>query len=181
MNLINQLINIGCVQTGSFILKSGKKTNVYCDLRKIVSYPSIYRKIVNLINEKTILCDYDYIIGVPLSGILYSAPLACKFQKSLLVVRPPKEHGLKKEIEGVFEEGKECVIIEDVITSGKSILETIEVLNRNNLIVKNIITILDRQEGGVEKLTNLGYTVKSLFKLEDLLPISYPKKLQNCI
>jgi uridine monophosphate synthetase len=80
-----------------------------------------------------------------------------------------KDHGAKKMIEGVYTPGQECLIIEDVITTGASVLETVKTVEAAGLIVKDIIGLIDRQQGGAENITGNGYRFHAIFTLQELL------------
>ncbi|XP_026684651.1 LOW QUALITY PROTEIN: uridine 5'-monophosphate synthase, partial [Diaphorina citri] len=84
-----------------------------------------------------------------------------------------KTYGTKKLIEGVYEKGDKCVIIEDVVTSGSSILETINDLKSVGIVVTDVLTIVDREQGGRANLKQLGYTLHSLFTLSSVMDILY--------
>ena len=82
-----------------------------------------------------------------------------------------KNHGTKKLIEGVFSKGQVCVIFEDLITSGSSILETIEPLEEVGMVVRDIAIFLDREQGGRKRLEDKGYRVHSVVTISELLEI----------
>lgn len=80
-----------------------------------------------------------------------------------------KSYGTKKLIEGAFSPGDTCVIIEDVIMSGSSILETVDILKKENIRVTEACAVLDREQGGRKNLENHGIKVKSLFMITQLM------------
>jgi uridine monophosphate synthetase len=84
-----------------------------------------------------------------------------------------KDYGTKKIIEGVFRPGQTCLIIEDVVTSGSSILETIEPLSKEGLITNNIALVIDREHGGKERLELQGLQLHALMTISNLLHILY--------
>ncbi len=84
-----------------------------------------------------------------------------------------KEYGTKKQIEGVFEKGESCLILEDVMTSGSSILETTESLRGEGLQVSDAIVVVDREQGGKERLKEKGIKVHALTTLRDLADLLY--------
>jgi orotidine 5'-phosphate decarboxylase subfamily 1/orotate phosphoribosyltransferase len=124
------------------------------------------------------------IAGVPLGGISYATLIAYLKRLPMIMIRSEqKEYGTLKQIEGeLFDLTKEVILIEDVITTGQSVRETIEILTKYGLKVKQIICILDREAGGVETLRQMGYEVNSLFELKDIMtyvPIQRKLIIQN--
>src|SRR5690625_7971774 len=82
-----------------------------------------------------------------------------------------KGYGTKRMVEGVYHDGQNCLLVEDVITSGKSLEETIEEIERENLVVTDIVVVLDREQGGIERLKNKGYNVHTLFTINEVVEI----------
>ena len=169
-NLINKLKYLGCFKEGEFILKSGKLSNYYLDLRNLISYPiimkelcnEVYNKMVSSVNPNTIICGLPY-AGIPYANtisILYSIPM-------ILLRKEKKQYGTSKLIEGVWNETDEIIIIDDILTTGKSIIEALP--HFNTIKIKKIVVIIDRKEGGSDKLREMGYKVESLYTIDDFL------------
>jgi uridine monophosphate synthetase len=168
-NITEELINVGCVQYGDFTLKSGAKSNIYVDLRIIPSFPSLFKTISNELTQLIISqnIQFDFICGVPFGGLSYATAIALNMNKPTLLVRKEvKTHGTKKNIEGVFQKGQHVILIEDVITSGQSILEIAEILKKEGLNVIHAFVILNREEKGEENLKEI--KLSSVLKLKDL-------------
>jgi orotate phosphoribosyltransferase len=147
--LYQKLIDNRIIIKGDFTLKSGKKSDYYIDIKKTISIPSLYKNIIDLLYEKIIKIDnlnkYS-IIGVPYAGIPFASTLAYKLEIPLLLLRKTqKTYGTEKIIEGETK-NKDIILIEDVITTGKSILETINYLNKLEYNVKYVISIFQRKE-----------------------------------
>src|SRR5665647_443187 len=127
-----------------FTWASGWKSPIYCDNRKILSYPYIRdlikSEMCNLIFQS--YADAEMLAGVATGGIPWGAMAADQLKLPYIYVRPkPKEHGLGNQIEGFYEEGKKVVIIEDLISTGKSSLLVAEVLKNAGLQVEGMVSI----------------------------------------
>lgn len=144
-------------------------------MRSIISYPTLLKKLITFIAEKdkkekkineTNL--YSIICGVPYGAISLATAFSLETNiKSIFIRKEKKEYGTKKQIEGHFTKNEQILLIEDVITSGQSILETIKIIEQNNLKIAKIITIIDREEGGVKMLRDTGYNIEPIFTKSD--------------
>lgn len=129
-----------------FTWASGWKSPIYCDNRMILSYPYardfIKSEICNAVFQ--IYENAEMLAGVATAGIAWGAMAADQLKLPYIYVRPkPKEHGLGNQIEGHFEPQKKVVIIEDLISTGKSSLQVAEVLKKKGLIVDGMVSIFN--------------------------------------
>lgn len=178
MNIIQQLNEIDAIKHGTFTLKSGEISNLYVDLRLTISYPHVIRNITHALWNKVQHLDFDIICGVPYTALPFASGISIEENVPMVMRRKEaKNHGTKKMIEGVFKRGQKCLIVEDLITSGTSILETKADLEAVGLVVTDAVFVLDRQQGGREKLLEAGVTPHSLFTLSDLLENKHPPSL----
>lgn len=169
-SLYQQLYEVGIIQDGEFVLKSGITSPVYIDLRRIISYPELFAQVVDLLAQELSDTSFDHIVGVPYAALPFASGIAVLYQKSMIMPRKElKDHGAKKMIEGVYQKGQKALIIEDVVTSGASILETIATLKSQGLEVDEVIVFLDRQQGAAKKLAAQGVTLRSVCTLSDVL------------
>jgi orotate phosphoribosyltransferase len=127
-----------------FTWASGWKSPIYCDNRKILSFPFIrdYIKseLCNVIFEK--FPDAELLAGVATAGIAWGAMAADQLKLPYIYVRPkPKEHGLGNQIEGSYERGQKVVVIEDLVSTGKSSLQVVEVLKEAGLELAGMVSI----------------------------------------
>jgi orotate phosphoribosyltransferase len=166
------LHDVGAFKFGSFTLKSGIISPIYIDLRVIVSYPQILRKIASLMWKRIEGRRFDCLCGVPYTALPIATVLSLDQDLPMLMRRKEvKDYGTKKVIEGVFQKGQNCLVIEDLVTTGSSIFDTIEPLEKEGLKVTDIIVLLDRQQGGKERISQKGYQLHSVLHMEDLLAI----------
>jgi uridine monophosphate synthetase len=164
--IIQQLHQEGIILHGNFTLKNGNLSPIYVDLRAIISTMDLLKTIAQTAANISVNVSYDRLCGVPYGAVPLATAVALETGKPLIMVRKEiKQHGLQKLIEGNYKQGDVILLVEDVITSGSSILETITQLEAHGLVVKNVLVILDRQEGGVERLQKLGYNVISILQL----------------
>ena len=177
--MINTLKNIGCFKEGEFTLKSGKESKYYIDLRHLVSHPFILKQLSNEINSK--IGNYNGLIcGLPYAGIPYAQTVSILHTRpSILLRKEQKKHGTGRMIEGEYKSGDELVIIDDVLTSGKSIIESLEHLK--DFRIRKIVVIVDREEGGKEMLQNMGYIVESLYKVSDFTTTTLRERIYKTI
>ena len=172
-SLATRLHDIGAIKFGSFTLKSGLVSPFYIDLRPIVSYPDILKKLSDLLYEELQQINhYDYICGVPYSGLSFASATSIANDIPMLIKRKErKQYGTKRLVEGSQQPGDEIVLIEDVVSSGASLLETIEDLDSEQLSIAGILVVIDREQGGTDLLKAEGFRVNSLFTVSQLLEL----------
>ena len=165
--LREKLIECGAVRFGEFTLASGKKSSYYVDIKKA----STKHEILDLMGE--MLASHirgDLIAGVELGAVPLAAITAVKAKKDYLIIRKEKKgYGTSKLIEGDYEEGMTVDIVEDVVTTGGSVLRAIRILRENGLVVNRVICVVDREEGGRENLEREGVELISLITASELL------------
>jgi len=127
-----------------FTWASGWKSPIYCDNRKVLSFPYIREfiksEMCNLVFEK--FPEAEMLAGVATAGIAWGAMAADQLKLPYIYVRPkPKEHGLGNQVEGHFEKGQRVVVIEDLISTGKSSLQVVEVLQKEGMTVEGMVSI----------------------------------------
>lgn len=174
--LIKKILDANLIKFGDFILKSGVKSNVYFDFKSLISYPDLMTEIA--FNLGKLLSDYDknsvVVAGVPMGAIPSASVLSTIYNiPSILIRDDQKSYGLCNIIEGSYKKSdgslKECILIEDVVTTGGSVISTAQKLESLGIKIKEIIVILDRQQGGINNVKKEGYTIKSLFTLNDIV------------
>ncbi|CAH4032693.1 unnamed protein product [Pieris brassicae] len=173
IELALSLYKIDAVKFGEFMTKSGINTPVYFDLRVIVSYPEVMELITSLLYEFAIVdSKFEHVCGVPYTALPIATLLSVKVKKSMLMRRKEaKSYGTKKVIEGHYKVGEKCLIIEDVVTSGSSVMETVNDLRKEGLKAEEAIIILDREQGGRQNLEVNDVKMKALLTMSKLIEI----------
>lgn len=159
-----------------FTWASGWKSPIYCDNRKVLSFPYVRDFI------KSELCneifqgfpDADMLAGVATAGIAWGAMAADQLKLPYIYVRPkPKEHGLGNQIEGHYETGKKVVVVEDLISTGKSSLQVVEVLRKEGMEVIGMVSIFNYGFDVAKKaFEDAGVPYKSLTDYESLISLA---------
>ena len=166
---LQALLDINCIRFGKFTLKNGSISPIYLDMRNLISYPSLMEDLAALMMPH-ISANIDRICGVPYAALPMATVVSMKTQIPLLIKRKEaKSHGTKKIIEGEYKTGDRILLVEDVITSGASLIETIDELEKEGLIIEQIITLVDREQGGSDLLSSKSYALKSLFTISDII------------
>ena len=170
------------IRFGNFTLASGKNSSYYVDLRLIPSYPHQFRKMIknlqNLIIKKTGLDDFDCLASVPTGGLVVTSALAIEIVKPLIYVRSkPKEHGTTKSIEGKISAGMKVVMVDDVVTTGTSVLNGINQLKEVGLLISDLYVIINRLEGGDKALSDIGVQTHQLTDILEITDILFQEKL----
>jgi orotate phosphoribosyltransferase len=150
-----QLLNNFVKRDGSWILSSGATSDIYIDFRKAPSHPFLWKQLVELVAEKINKLDFDYICGVPHGAVPLATALAQRLQMPLLMLRKKaKIHGTKQMIEGEYKHGKPVLLIEDVVTTGKSLNDAKKVLEENKLVVNDTFCLFNRSDREINSLFN---------------------------
>ena len=165
-DIITSFIQKEIIKFGDFTLKSGKKSDIYFDLRTLISYPELMNEIVDILYQKCKDYNFDCICGVAYTGIPIATGMSLKYNIPMIMKRKErKEYGTGKMIEGSFKEGTKCLLIDDVITSGSSLKENMEELEKEGIRVENILVFIDRRDNpDIMK----EYKIDYIFTLEEI-------------
>ncbi len=155
------------IRFGDFTLASGKKSSYYVDLRLVPSYPHQFRKMIKYLQNEIIkdigLNKFDSLVSVPTGGLVIASALAIETVKPLIYVRSkPKDYGTSKTVEGKIHEGMKVVMIDDVATTGGSVVNGIKSLKEVKIKVEDAYVIVNRMEGADEALKDQGVTLHSI-------------------
>ena len=170
------------IRFGDFTLASGKKSPYYIDLRLVPSYPIYYRKMIkglqNIIAEDVGFENFHSLVSVPTGGLVVAASLAIEIVKPIIYVRKEaKEHGTGKAVEGVTCQDMKLLMIEDVVTSGGSVINAIKSIKDEKMTVTDTYAVVDRMEGATEALQAEGVKLHSLLTIKQIAESLFEQKL----
>ncbi|EPB79945.1 hypothetical protein ANCCEY_01011 [Ancylostoma ceylanicum] len=171
-NLLRSMLNSKVFKFGEFVLKSGQTSPIYIDLRECFGYADLMGLACDGLKSLIETADvpFDAIVGVPYAALPYATLVSYRNLKPLIIIRKEaKSYGTKKLVEGLYKKGEKVIVIEDVVTTGGSIRDVVNILRDEGLIVENVFCLLDREQGGVEKLKEHGITLHSLLNMETVL------------
>lgn len=163
--LKDKLVELGAIKFGNFTLTSGKKSNYYVDIKDAATDPDILQEISE---ELAARVKAGKIAGMELGAVPITVATAVKLNMPYLVLRKERSHGTKKLVIGMLEPGEEVELIEDVVTTGGSLLKAAKLVRENGGVVKRAIVVVDREEGGKEMLLENGIELEAVVKISDI-------------
>jgi len=155
---------------GTFKLSSGRVTPYYVDLRIIPSFPDAFRKVseiyVDAIRREIGGKGFDRVSGIPLAGMAFAVLVAFHFNKPFLYVRQKRRlRGRERKVEGVLMPGDRVLLIDDLVTTGLSLERAALAIKAEGGVVTDAFVLLDREEGGRERLARNGITLHSVLRI----------------
>lgn len=157
---------------GDFVLRSGRRSSWYLDKYRFETEPEILRALGVRLADATREHEPEAVrlAGPALGAVALAASAALASDLPFIIVRgETKEYGTAKRIEGPFERGELVCLIEDVVTSGGALAEAVSALRDEELVVRNAVCVVDREEGGSDALARLGVRLRALFRASELL------------
>ncbi len=175
--LVLLLNKIGAVKFGQFKLKSGLMSPIYINLRDLVSYPKALHQVAKVYWQILKKLSFKRMVAVPYAAMPIVGAISFISNKPWVYLRKKqKDYGLKKMIEGEYKKGEKVVVIDDLITTGLSKIETIKPILGEGLKVKDVVVLIDRGQGGRQDLKKRGYVLHSYLTLDEIAEILWKKK-----
>ena len=169
-DLADSLLEAGCVKFGEFTLKSGLKSPIYIDLRRIITYPKLLEQVGAAYLPILKTLKFDRLAGLPYAAIPIATAICLQNGYSMIYPRKEvKTYGTKAEIEGEYLAGETALVVDDVTTTGGSKFEGIEKLTAVGLKVRDVVVLIDRQSGAKELLAEAGFSLHAVMTITDLL------------
>jgi uridine monophosphate synthetase len=173
-DLILQLYDIGCILFGNFVQASGATFPYYIDLRKIISNPQIFHQVLNAYADILKDLSFDRIAGIPYGSLPTATGLSLHLHYPMIYPRKEvKAHGTRRVIEGHFEPGETVVVVDDILISGKSVMEGAEKLKSAGLKVEDIVVFIDHEQGVKDRLRENGYRAHSVLTIAEITETLY--------
>jgi len=160
------LKDIKVVQTGDFVLASGKRSNYFVNIKRASTDPKILREIAKQMAPHV---GDSKIAGMVLGAVPLAVAVALETDRPFVMVRKePKDYGTKELIEGEVAPGESFIVVEDVATTGGSTMKVVAALREKGARVSKALVVVDREEGAAQMLSEHGIELISLFKAKDL-------------
>ncbi|WP_297486972.1 orotate phosphoribosyltransferase [Thermococcus sp.] len=170
--LIERMLSAGALLFGRFVLTSGRESDYYINVKKLVTDPGSLALIAEMIEALTAGdgIRFDRVAGPELGAVPIATAVSLRTGKPLVIIRKrPKSHGTGSLVEGEVRAGESVLIVEDVTTTGGSVLRAAEVVEELGGKVSAISVVVDRGEGAAERIRERGYTFLPLIHVSELL------------
>jgi orotate phosphoribosyltransferase len=165
--LVADLLDSGAVQFGSFTLTSGQPSDVYVDVKRATTDPGRLGRIANRLADRA--GDAERFAGMELGAVPLVVALSLVAQLPYAIVRKAaRTHGTGKRVEGDIPAGARVLVIEDVTTTGGSVVETVGLLREAGATVDRVVCVVDRGQGATERLAAIGVKLEPLVTLAEL-------------
>ncbi len=169
-HLMNLLQENQVIKFGKFILSSGKESDYYVDMKKAITDPEILQAIADLITAKIENEDIDKVAGPALGAVPIATAVSLNSKLPLLMIRKEKKgYGTSKLIEGDLKEGDNVIVVEDVTTTGNSLIKAINAIEENKGIVKRAFVVVDRAEGALDNFEKKGIKLEPLISINEFM------------
>jgi len=168
--LILKLYDLGCIRFGDFTLASGRQSPLYIDLRRMSADPALLQLAADAYTKLLQPLPFDRLAAVPYAALTLGTAVALTLHKPLIYPRKEvKSYGTGQAIEGIYAAGERIVVLEDLVTTGGSVVKAIEPLKTAGLVVSDVAVLIDREQGGREALARQGYRLHAALKLSHIL------------
>lgn len=168
--LADGLLEAGCVKFGEFTLKSGLKSPIYIDLRRLVGYPALLDRVARAYLPLLRTLQFERLAALPYAALPIATAISLRGAWPMVYPRKEiKDYGTRAPVEGLYQPGDQVVIIDDLATTGGSKFEAMDVLAGVGLRVVGVVVLIDRQSGAMQALARRGYPMHAVFTLTQLL------------
>lgn len=173
-DLILQLYDIDCIMFGSFVQASGAIFPYYIDLRKIISNPQVFNQVLTAYEDILKNLSFDRLAGIPYGSLPTATGLALRLHCPMIFPRKEvKAHGTRRVIEGNFHPGETVVVVDDILISGKSVMEGAGKLESAGLKVDDIVVFIDHEQGVKDRLQQNGYRSHAVLTISEITNTLY--------
>jgi uridine monophosphate synthetase len=164
------LLDAGCVRFGEFTLKSGLKSPIYIDLRRLIGFPSLLADVGRLLSDRARDLQWDVLAPLPYAAMPIGSAMSLQLSRPMVYPRREvKDYGTKAQVEGVFEPGHVALVVDDLATTGGSKLEGFEKLRGVGLVVHDVLVLIDRESGATEAMASADVGLHAVYTLTELL------------
>ncbi|QYX31897.1 bifunctional orotidine-5'-phosphate decarboxylase/orotate phosphoribosyltransferase [Sphaerospermopsis torques-reginae] len=169
-DLILQLFDIGCIMFGEFVQASGATFPYYIDLRKIISNPQVFNQVLSAYEKILTGLTFDRLAGIPYGSLPTATGLSLRLHCPMIFPRKEvKAHGTRRVIEGNFHPGETIAVVDDILISGKSVMEGAEKIKSVGLKVNDIVVFIDHEKGVKDRLKANGYCGHSVLTISEIV------------
>ncbi|MCX7026314.1 MAG: orotidine-5'-phosphate decarboxylase [Spirochaetes bacterium] len=163
------LLSTGCFRLGEFVLKSGKKSPFYIDLRRLISDPAVLGAAAEAYSSLASGIGFDRLAGIPAAGLPLATAAGIRLAVPMIWPRMPvKEHGTGNRIEGACVAGEKVLLLDDLITTGASKLEAVEILRGESLVVEDLVVLIERGKQGRRDMEAAGIRLHAFLHVREL-------------
>ncbi|MEM1369910.1 MAG: orotate phosphoribosyltransferase, partial [Cyanobacteria bacterium P01_H01_bin.15] len=168
-SLILQLYDVGCLLFGDYVQASGQTLDYYVDLRKIISNPQVFHKVLDAYAEILNRLEFDRIAGIPYGSLPTATGLSLQLQHPMIFPRKEvKAHGTRRVVEGEYFPEERVVVVDDILLTGNSAIEGADKLRSVGLIVTDVVVLIDKATGAKDLLKAQGYEAHSVLTLPQM-------------
>lgn len=171
--VLEGLIRTECFKLGSFVLKSGITSPFYVDLRRVASDPRVLKLAGKAYAQLMVDLEFDRVAGIPVAALPLASAASLETGTPMIYPRiPPKAHGTGNNIEGEWKKGERALLLDDLITTGKSKQEAIEVLRSEGLVVTDLVVLLERGAAGRKDMEASGVRLHAFAQIEEFFTVA---------
>lgn len=168
--LVRTLHRVGVLQFGDFTLASGQRSPIYLDLRVLASYPAVLSHVAELYAGLLRSLHFDRLAAIPYAGLPIGTAVALLTGTPLIYPRKEvKAYGRRRAVEGHFEPGERVVVLEDLVTTGGSVVKGVQALREAGLVVEDVVVLVDREAGAEAHLAAHGLRLHAALRLSDIV------------